>query len=178
MEQMAALSFNQSNAGHGIRRQGRGPPPTPAPFAPNGFGRTNYGGRGGKGQGRGRGPGQGLPAFNAGRAPPITSITAWRAPGYMGPPPATGGGYYAPPLQAQQVQAPPYSNLMKKYANWNACYSCGFDVADGHTSQTCPQHLRKPDRDCYFTRQNAQQYVDAGYGCSTKNRHKTVFPQL
>jgi hypothetical protein len=189
MEQMAALSFNQSNAGHGIRQQGRSPPPTPAtsspngfpppaPFAPNGFGCTNYGGRGGQGRGHGRGRGRGPPAFNAGRAPPITSIMAWRAPGYMGPPPATGGGDYAPPPQAQQVQAPPYSNLMKKYANWNACYSCGFDVADGHTSQTCPQHLRKPDHNCYFTRKNAQQYVDAGYGCSTKNRHKTVFPQM
>jgi hypothetical protein len=48
----------------------------------------------------------------------------------------------------------------------------------GRTSQTCPQHLRKPDHDCYFTRQNAQQYVNAGYGCSTKNHHKTVFPQM
>jgi hypothetical protein len=73
---------------------------------------------------------------------------------------------------------PPYSNLMKRYANWNAFYSCGFNVADGHTSQTCPQHLRKPDHDCYFTQQNAQQYVDTGYGCSTKSRLKTVFPQM
>jgi hypothetical protein len=189
MEQMAALSFNQSNAGRGIRRQGRGPPqppatfapngfPPPAPFAPNRFGRTNYGGRGGQGRGRGRGCGRGPPAFNAGRAPPITSIMAWRAPGYMGPPPATGGGYYAPPPQAQQVQAPLYSNLMKRYANWNKCYSCGFDMEDGHTSQMRPQHLRKPDHNCYYTWQNAQQYVNAGYGCSTKNCHKTVFPQM
>jgi hypothetical protein len=189
MEQMAALSFNQSDAGHGIRRQGRGLPqppttvapngfPLPAPFAPNGFGHTNYGGCGGQGRGRERGRGRGPPAFNAGRAPPITSIMAWRVPRYMGPPPATGGGYYAPPPQAQQVQAPPYLNLMKRYANWNACYSCGFDMEDGHTSQMCLQHLRKPDHDCYFTRQNAQQYVDVGYGCSTKNRHKTVFPQM
>ncbi len=113
-EQMAALSFNQSDVGRGIRRQGRGPPPMPATFAPNGFpppapfapnrfGCTNYGGRGGQGRGRGRDCGRGPPAFNAGRAPPITSITAWRAPGYMGPPLATGGGYYAPPPQTQQV---------------------------------------------------------------------------
>ncbi len=85
----------------------------------------------------------------------------------------------APPYpQALQVEAPPYLNLMKLYANWNACYSCGFDVADGHTSQMCPQHLRKPDHDCYFTRQNGQQYIDAGYRCNTKSRHKTVFPQM
>jgi hypothetical protein len=187
MEQMAALSFNQSNAGPGIGRQGHGPPPPPAtfalngfpppaPFAPNGFGCTNYGGHGGQGQGRGRGCGRGPPAFNAGRAPPITYIMAGRAPGYMGQPPATGGGHYAPLPQAQQVQAPPYSNLMKWYANWNACYSCGFDVADGHTSQMCPQHLRKPDHNCYFTRQNVQQYVNGGYGCSTKSHHKNGFP--
>ncbi len=178
MEQMAALSFNQSNAGCGIGRQGRGPPPPLAPVAPNRFRRTNYSGRGGQGRGRGRNRGRGPPAFNVGRAPPIMPFTAGRAPGYMGLPPATVGGYYAPPPQAQQVQAPPYSNVMKRFANWNACYSCGFDVAEGHTSQTCPQHLRKPDQDGHFTHQNAQQYIDAGYGCSTKNRHKTVFPQM
>jgi len=93
-------------------------------------------------------------------------------------PPAAGGGYhYATPPPTQQMQAPPYSNLTKRYANWNACYSCGFDVPDGHTSQTCHQHLRKPDHDIYFTRQNAQQYINQGYNCATKNRHKTVFPQ-
>ena len=147
------------------------------------FGHIAYGGRGGQdydsrcGQGRGRGRGRERdpPAFIAGRAPPSMPLTAGRAPGYMGLPPAAGGGYFAAPPQTQQP--PPDSNLMKRFANWNVCYSCGFDVADGHNSQTCPQHLRKPDYDCYFTRQNAQQYVDAGYGCSTKNRHKTVFPQ-
>jgi hypothetical protein len=79
-----------------------------------------------------------------------------------------------PPPQAQA----PYSNTTKRFANWNACYSCGFNVADDHTSLTCPQHLRKLGHDMYFTNQNAQQYVDAGYGYSTKNRHKTVFPQM
>ena len=46
--------------------------------------------------------------------------------------------------------APPYSNLTKKFVNWNMCYSCGFDIPDGHTSQTCQQYLRKPDHDIYF----------------------------
>ena len=99
MEQMAALLFNQSDAGRGIGRQGRGPPPPAAPFAPHGFGHNPYYGHGGP--------------------------------------------------QTQQV--PTYSNLMKWFASWNACYSCGFDVAEGHTSQTCPQYLRKPDHDNYFT---------------------------
>ena len=38
MEQMVALSFNQSNAGRGIGSPGRGQPQQPAPFTPNGFG--------------------------------------------------------------------------------------------------------------------------------------------
>jgi len=100
-----------------------------------------------------------------------------KTPGYMGPP-TIGGEYFATPPQTQHVQAPLYSNLTKKFVNWNACYSCGFDVPDGHTSQTFPHHLRKPDHDIHFTRQNAQQYIDQGYNCATKYRHKTVFPQM
>jgi hypothetical protein len=61
--------------------------------------------------------------------------------------------------------------VMKRYANWNVCYSCGFDVADGHTSMSCPAHLRKASHDIYFNRQNVQQYL-----CSTRNRHKIQFP--
>ena len=37
MEQMATLSFNQSDAEHGIGSQGRGQPQPPAPFTPNGL---------------------------------------------------------------------------------------------------------------------------------------------
>jgi hypothetical protein len=182
MEQMAALSFNQSDAGRGIGHPGRGQPQPPAPFTPIGFGRgghfaPNGFGRGGQGRGCGRGRGHGPPGFATGRGPPITTITAGRATGYTAPP-AAGGGYFAAPPQAQHIQPPPYSNLTKRFANWNACYSCGFDIPDRHTSQTCPQHLRKPDHDIYFTRQNAQQYIDQGYNCATKNRHKTVFPQM
>jgi hypothetical protein len=100
MEQMAALLFNQSDAGWGIGRQGRDPPLPTAPFAPNGFGRNTYSGRGGQdysgrgGQGRRRGCGRGRgpPAFIAGRASPIMPLTAGREPGYMGLPPATGRG--------------------------------------------------------------------------------------
>ncbi len=176
IKQIAAFSINQRDAGQGIGHHGWGPPPPMALFAPNQFGRNNFGSRGGQGCGRGRGRGGGLPAFNAGRAPPLMSITTGRAPAFPGLHPTTGGGYYMPPPQAQ-AQAP-YSNITKRFANWNVCYSCGFDVADNHTSQMCPQHLRKQDHDMYFTHQNAQQYTYVGYGCSTKNRHKTVFPQM
>jgi hypothetical protein len=147
---MAALSFNQSNVGRGIGRPGRDQPQPLAPFTPNGFGcgrqfAPHGFGRGGQGRGRGCGHGRGPTGFATGRGPPITTITAGRATGYMSPQ-AAGGGYYATPPQAQHIQAPPYLNLMKRFANWNACYSCGFDIPDRHTSQTCPQHLRNGPR--------------------------------
>jgi hypothetical protein len=168
IEQLAALSFNQSVASQGIGRQGRGPPPQ-ALFAPIQFGGNTFGSHGGQGHGCGRGQGRGRspPTFTAGSAPPLMTITAGRIPAFLGMHPATGGGYYAPPPPGH-IQTPPYLNLTKRFANWNACYSCGFNVADGHTSQTCPLHLRKPDHKKYFTQQNAQQYINAGYGCSTK----------
>ena len=49
--------------------------------------------------GRGRGP----PGFATRSGPPITTITAVRATGYMSPQ-AAGGGYYAAPPQAQHIQ--------------------------------------------------------------------------
>ena len=105
---------------------------------------------------------------------------------YTMPPPAGGGGNmynltpqrgmpaYAPQGGMKQQERPLYSNVVKLFANWNARYTCGFDVPDGHTSATC-QTQRKAGHDIYFTRQNAQQYIDAGRNCSTRNRHKTQF---
>jgi hypothetical protein len=87
-----------------------------------------------------------------------------------------GRGYFAPMHQAH-INVP-YSNTTKRHANWNACFSCGFDMDDNHTSQTCPLHLRRHNHNVNFTRCNAQQYINAGYRCCTKNCHKTVFPQL
>jgi len=114
IEQMAALSFNQSNAGRGIGRPaGHGQCQPPAPFTPIGFGRgkhlaPNVFGHGGQGQGQGRGHGcgRGPPGFATGCGPPITTITAGRATGYMAPQ-AAGGGFYVTSPQAQHVQAPP-----------------------------------------------------------------------
>jgi hypothetical protein len=85
-------------------------------------------------------------------------------------------GAVAPHGTPHLNEQPPYSNTVKRYANWNACYSCGFDVADGHTSMLCPPHLRKATHDINFNRQNAQQYIDLGHPCATRNRHKTQFP--
>ncbi len=45
--------------------------------------------------------------------------------GQPGPPP------YRSPTGIQgptQVHQQPFSNVMKRHANWNARYSCGFDV--------------------------------------------------
>ena len=181
IEGLNAVAFNVSDAGRGT-------------------GRTYAGGRG---YGRGR---TSAGRFGGGRITyPPPNITVPPAPNAGGlhttfrnpstprgvppyrPPPSTGGGFGAPyraigPPGFPQVGAraqneqPPYSNTMKRYANWNACYSCGFDVADGHTSMSCPPHLRKASHDINFNRQNAQQYIDLGHPCATRNRHKTHFP--
>ncbi len=45
-------------------------------------------------------------------------------------------------------QAPAKNNnnvLSKRFANLNTCFSCGFDVAEGHTSATCPFGWHKPN---------------------------------
>jgi hypothetical protein len=92
------------------------------------------------------------------------------------------GGYGMPPIHpgmspgAQDNVQPPYSNVVKGYANWNACYWCGFDVGNKHTSMSCPSHLRKVTHQVGFNCQNAQQYINLGYPCSTCMRHKTQFP--
>jgi hypothetical protein len=53
MEQMVALSFNQSDVGQGIGHQMHSPPPPGAPFAPIKFRGNNFGGQGGQGRGCG-----------------------------------------------------------------------------------------------------------------------------
>ncbi len=102
-------------------------------------------------------------------------------PGYV-PPNVVYGGQ--PQNQCQSLaSAPgyahvyqqPYSSLKIQFANWKVCYLCGFDVTNGHTSMSCPAHQHKASHDIYFTRQNAQQYIDLGHPCSTKNRRKTQF---
>jgi len=68
--------------------------------------------------------------------------------------------------------APMYSNIVKRYANMNVCFSCGFDVENGHTSCTCPQAWRRANHQEAYDRSNAQQYIDAGYDACTKAKHK------
>ena len=77
---------------------------------------------------------------------------------------------------AARNTAPMYSNIVKRYANMNVCFSCGFDVENGHTSRTCPQAWRRANHQEAYDRSNAQQYIDAGYDACTKAKHKTQLP--
>ncbi len=91
--------------------------------------------------------------------------------------PPIHGGAQMNPFQGGQQQArkkPDYSNIYKRYNNWNVCFACGFDVKDGHTSATCL--FRKANHQMSFTRGNAQQFIVAGYDPCTKGMHKTVLP--
>jgi hypothetical protein len=92
------------------------------------------------------------------------------------PVPFIGGQTLGPgTFAAQCEQAPPFFNMVKHFANWNVCYSCGFDVTDSHNSMSCPTHLQKATHDIYFTHENAAQYIDLGHPCSMRNRHKVTF---
>ncbi len=78
-------------------------------------------------------------------------------PGQGFPMPSIFAGRH--PTQAH-VQKLPYSNIVKKVSNGNTCYSCGFDMANGHISMLCPAHLHKTLHDIHFNRQNTQQPCD------------------
>jgi hypothetical protein len=69
-----------------------------------------------------------------------------------------------------------YSNITKAFANWNMCYTCRFNIEDGHTLVTCPRGWRKLNHQEGFDRNNAQAYIGAGWKPSTKGWHKTQFP--
>jgi hypothetical protein len=104
--------------------------------------------------------------YSPGGFPPTQGTGGVFPPTYVMPPPVGGGGNmygyapqggmpgYAPPGGMPLQDRPPYSNLVKPVANWNACYPCGLDIPDSHTSMTC-QAQRKAGHDVYFTRQNA-----------------------
>lgn len=103
---------------------------------------------------------------------------------HLGIPPPVGIPVYNGSTNQQQIV--PFGahttrtttpNPTKRYANWNYCFSCGFDVADDHTSTTCPVVWRKPGHQEGCTRDNIQQYVAAGHAPSMVGKHKTQFPQ-
>jgi hypothetical protein len=100
----------------------------------------------------------------------------------------TSGGGSLPTIATQPVPGLPFagtgpanasqSNIIKRYANMNACFSCGFYVEDGHTSKTCPAIWRRANHQEGYDRSNAQQYIVAGYDVCTKAMHKTQYPNF
>jgi hypothetical protein len=98
-------------------------------FSPGGF-LQGHGGRSTSRHCTGRGRG------GWGRTPFADHMT-----GHGANVPFSGGSQFVPQQGGgQQQMNPPHSNITKKYNNWNACYSCGFDVEDGHFLSTCPTH--------------------------------------
>jgi hypothetical protein len=98
-------------------------------------------------------------------APPMTNMVPYG--GGTGQLPAAPGG------QPHRCNAE-FSNIYKQHNNWNVCFSCGFDVEDGHTSGTCP--FKKWNHQVSYTCDNAQQFIAVGYDSCTKDMHKAVLP--
>ena len=139
------------------------PPQYQQPYAPQYQG--GYQGGRGRGRGRGRGYGRGRGrGYNQGQQNYQVSPNNYQGRGQQ------QARYHAPPNNQQRqgfynkpVNAP-YSNTNKTYHNWNYCWSHGFDVEDGHTSQTCPEPVQ--GHVYYATRDNPCD------GC-VRGRHKT-----
>jgi hypothetical protein len=118
-----------------------------------------------------------MEAYPKADAPP-DYLDPWRHPsGWVNTVPSTTGGYDSPRPVANTPNHP-FLSRVKKYANCNACYLCDFDVPNGNTSMTCPANMGKALHDVYFTCQNAQQCINLGHPCCTKNRHKTQMPSM
>ena len=176
MSQMAAMSFAPALATtQRARTIANVPPiqqltiPLQQQFPTGDFGAGRGGRRGGRGRGRGRG--------GRGRTPFADYMRTQGGAGAGIPGqvvPYVGG--IVPPVNTgiPQVRNPDYSNIYKRHNNWNVCFSCGFDVEDGHTSMTCP--FKKANHQQAFSRENAQQFITAGYDPCTKGMHKTVLP--
>jgi hypothetical protein len=146
--------------------------PMHQPFAAQaGFSTGRGGCHVGRGQGRGGHGGRSRTPFadamqgTGAVAPPMTNMVPYG--GGTGQLPAALGG------QPHRRNAE-FLNIYKLHNNWNVCFSCGFDVEDGHTSGTCP--LKKWNHQVSYTRNNAQQFIAAGYDPCTKGMHKSVLP--
>jgi hypothetical protein len=164
---MSALAFNMSNAGCGwyvecgydsrgrgrgcMQGRGRGPPayvggvPHNGGFLPGSFPPTM--GYVGSPMGAPHGPPGGFSGGNAGGP--------GGPPPYHAPPAMNGGygptgGYGMPPGHpgmspgAQDNIQPPYSNVVKQYANWNTCYLCVLTLQRAH-KYVVPTPLAKGD---------------------------------
>ena len=125
--------------------------------------------QGGRRPGRGRG-GRAPVIVPGGRQAPHTPFANYSArQGEMG---ASIAPAFVPGVPgvgaAARNTAPMYSNIVR-YSNMNVCFSCGFNVENGHTSRTCPQVQRRANHQEAYDQSNAQQqYIDVGYDACTK----------
>jgi hypothetical protein len=123
--------------------------------------------RGGRGRNAGRGR-RNQRGARRNTQPPNTTAGNYPTYGNIPPPHNQMTTPYGQPTRA------PYSNTTKHFANWNYCYTCGFDIEEWHTGTTCPQP--KPGHQPQCNRQNFQGYKDAGHRPSAKAQHKQSLP--
>lgn len=137
-------------------------PPVNQVNVPAQYGGYNYGGgRRGRGRGRGgsrNGRGRGrAPYFDTGAT--VSVLTAGTIPTVR----------YGP-----QGMPMTHTNPVKKYNNWDMCYTCGFDV--DHASVAC-QYKKEGHQDgC--NRGNYLQYQAMGHHPSMKGAHKNQLPTM
>jgi hypothetical protein len=140
------------------------PPPVNQVTVPTQYGGYTYGGsRRGRGRGRGgsrNGRGRGSATYHDTGAT-VSVLTAGTSPTVR----------YGP-----QGMPMTHTNPVKKYNNWDMCYSCGFDVESGHTSMTCP--YKKVGHQDGCNRGNYQQYQTMGHHPSMKGAHKNQLPTM
>ena len=88
------------------------------------------------------------------------------------PTPAAANSNGIPPPAV--ARTPSTLNYNKYYNNTNYCFSCGYDVPQWHTSETCPYPKDNHQRGC--TRANVRAYEQAGHDVCKRGIHKTVMP--
>ncbi len=158
--QVNALSFNQSNAGcKRLTSFNRGSHGQGCSRHQQGGTQIVNGGQFGSGfvlaaNSYACGPTAAVESYQ-GRGPPLfhaPPANHQRGPlQYIPPTGGYGAGGHGKKPQGGCTPAAPFSNRVKLYANWNACYLCGFDMPEGHISMICPTNLHKPLHDIYFT---------------------------
>ena len=88
--------------------------------------------------------------------------------------------YMAPRTQRQPMMQPPRqnnnnnprstpTNFVKRFENWNYCYSCGGDIAANHNSQNCRISKKSSNHQFHATRSNMM-------GGSRSGVHKNLLP--
>jgi hypothetical protein len=97
----------------------------------------------------GRGRGRGYRGRN--RSTYQNRNNAQRQQQWTGPPAFNQHMYQQPQMQGF-YNKPTHTNPVKYHKNWNYCWSCGYDVANDHTSASCP--YPKPWHVYHATRSN------------------------